>query len=79
MTVHNWYVYPIVMSILESKTRVTFVTEKENLEHLKAIVEARKRGGLKATVSSLLDELVSSHVEACDLFRAIPAASLNEG
>ena len=58
------------MAIKDSKIRVTFVTDKETKARLEAIVNARKRSGRKATVSSLLNELAQEHVSACDLFKA---------
>ena len=61
------------MSIKEYKTRVTFVTDKETHQRLKTIVKQQRRNGNKATVSSMLNELVRQHVEAHDLFKAIPA------
>jgi hypothetical protein len=56
------------MSIKDSKTRVTFVTEIETLEDIKRLVEFAKLSGQKMTVSTMLDKAVREFVDSRSFF-----------
>jgi len=56
------------MTIKDTKTRVTFVTENETLEDIKRLVKKERKSGRKMTVSRYIDEVLRQHVESRDFF-----------
>ena len=60
----------------ETQVKITFVADKETRAMLDKLVERRKRSGYKSSVSRLVNEIVTSHLECETLFKkAITAES----
>ena len=49
--------------IKDSKTTVSFITERETKAQILRLIEAEKRNGRKMTFSQYINELVIDHIE----------------
>lgn len=64
------------MSIKDTKTRVTFVTEIETKEAIEQMVNESRQAGCKMTLSKYIDAVLQEHIENTSAFDALFKSNL---